>query len=103
MELNPDDARALYMAANALVALGERERGLDACRRALEIDPQDPMLLYNVACVLSLAGQIEPARDASPDPCAELTRRSPAGLQWRPEFHPPIDFHRSPPCARSAR
>jgi serine/threonine protein kinase len=28
-ELFPDDARALYLSANGLVALGEREKGLE--------------------------------------------------------------------------
>jgi tetratricopeptide (TPR) repeat protein len=56
LELNPDDARALYLAAGALVQLDERERALEWARRAQAIDPQDSGLLYNVACVFSLAG-----------------------------------------------
>ena len=34
--MSPDDTRALYMGANGLVGLGERERGLEWARRALE-------------------------------------------------------------------
>jgi TolB-like protein/Flp pilus assembly protein TadD len=56
LELNPDDARALYLSAGALVQLDERERALEWARRARAIDPQDSGLLYNVACVYSLAG-----------------------------------------------
>ncbi len=63
LRLNPDDGRALYMGANGLVALGEREKGLEWARQALELDPADPMLLYNVACIYSLAGQVENAID----------------------------------------
>ena len=56
LELNPDDARALYLSATALVLLGERERGLELARRAFAIDPDDSGVLYNVACVYALLG-----------------------------------------------
>jgi adenylate cyclase len=64
LKLNPDDARALYMGANGLVALGDVERGLEWADQALELDPHDPMLLYNVACIQSLAGRIDQAIDS---------------------------------------
>jgi adenylate cyclase len=60
-ETNPDDARALYMAANGLVALGERDRGRRLAERALAIQPDDPMLLYNVGCIFSMLGLIDQA------------------------------------------
>ncbi len=63
IDLHPDDARALYMGANGLVALGERDKGLDWARRARRIDPDDPMLLYNLGCIHSLAGDVEEAID----------------------------------------
>jgi serine/threonine protein kinase/Flp pilus assembly protein TadD len=55
LELNPDDARALYLGAQGLVQLGEQERGLELAKRALVIDPEDPGVLYNVACVYALS------------------------------------------------
>jgi tetratricopeptide (TPR) repeat protein len=61
LELNPDDARALYLAAGALMQLGERERALDWARRAYAIDPSDPGVLYNVACVYALGGMLDEA------------------------------------------
>jgi len=61
LRLNPDDARALYMAANALVALGKCPQGQQWAERALAIRPNDPMLLYNVGCVFSMLGRVEPA------------------------------------------
>jgi len=64
LSLHPDDARARYMAANGMVALGERERGLDWAPRALDIDPDEPMVAYNVACIQSLAGKLEEALDS---------------------------------------
>jgi serine/threonine protein kinase/Flp pilus assembly protein TadD len=61
LELNPDDARALYLAGGALMQLGDRERALDWARRAYAIDPTDPGVLYNVACVYSLGGMVDDA------------------------------------------
>jgi adenylate cyclase len=61
LALHPDDVRALYMGANALVALGEMERGLEWAQRALALDPEDAMLLYNLACIYSMAGRKEEA------------------------------------------
>ena len=63
LELYPDDARALYMGANGLVALGESAKGLEWARRARAIAPDDAMLLYNLGCIYSLAGEIDEAID----------------------------------------
>ena len=63
LALNPDDVRALYMGANALVALGERERGLEWAQRAFVLDPTDAMLLYNLACIYAMAARGEEALD----------------------------------------
>jgi TolB-like protein/Tfp pilus assembly protein PilF len=64
LKLHPDDTRALYMGANGLVALGEYEQGLELANQASTIDPEEPMVLYNVACVQSLAGRYEDALDS---------------------------------------
>lgn len=63
LALQPDDVRALYMGANAMVALGDRERGLEWAQRALALDPDDAMLLYNLSCIYSMAGRREEALD----------------------------------------
>jgi len=55
MRRHPDDVRALYMGANALVALGETEEGLSWARRARTIAPEEPLVLYNLACIHALA------------------------------------------------
>lgn len=61
LELNPDDARALYLGAIALNQLGQGERGLEWARRALAMDPEDAGVLYNVACAYAVQGQTEEA------------------------------------------
>jgi tetratricopeptide (TPR) repeat protein len=61
LDLNPDDIRALYMGANGLVALGQRQKGLAWARRAMEIEPGEPMLLYNLACIYCLADEYDKA------------------------------------------
>jgi serine/threonine protein kinase/tetratricopeptide (TPR) repeat protein len=61
LELNPDDARALYLGASGWVELGERDRALDWAKRAHAIDPEDAAVLYNVACIYSTAGLLDDA------------------------------------------
>jgi TolB-like protein/Flp pilus assembly protein TadD len=59
LEFNPDDARALYLGAIALLLVGEREQAFEWAQRALSMDSEDSNVLYNVACVYSLAGEID--------------------------------------------
>ena len=63
LDLNPDDARALYLGSGALIGIGKTEQGLEWAAKAVEIDPDDPAILYNVACTYSNAGRIEEAID----------------------------------------
>ncbi len=63
LELFPEDGRALYLGAIALVGLGERKRGLEWAERALAADPEEPSVLYNVACTYALLGKTDKALD----------------------------------------
>ncbi|MBN2265029.1 MAG: protein kinase [Candidatus Aminicenantes bacterium] len=63
VDLHPDDVRALYMGANGLIALGQKAKGLEWARRARRIEPDDPMVLYNLGCIHALAGDLEEAID----------------------------------------
>ena len=63
LELNPDDARAIYLGAAALIYLDERDKALEWARKASVIDPHNPATLYNVACAYSQLGEIERAID----------------------------------------
>jgi serine/threonine protein kinase/Flp pilus assembly protein TadD len=57
VELNPDDARAFTIGAVSLCRLGEHQAGLEWAERAVAIDPNDPGIQYNVACLFALEGE----------------------------------------------
>ncbi|MCH7548775.1 MAG: protein kinase [Candidatus Krumholzibacteriota bacterium] len=57
LELNPEDARALYLGAGVLRTLGRTEEGLEWVRKATMADPNDAGLHYNVACFFALMGE----------------------------------------------
>jgi non-specific serine/threonine protein kinase len=76
LRLNPGDVRALYMGANGLMALEETEKGLEWASLALVMDPNEPMVLYNVACIYSVAGKTEEALEC-------LERAAETGLSQR--------------------
>jgi TolB-like protein/Flp pilus assembly protein TadD len=76
LEIDTDDARALYMAANGMAALGEPDQAREWAQRACALRPHDGMVLYNVACVFSLLGLPEPALDS-------LERAVRSGLRQR--------------------
>jgi adenylate cyclase len=50
LTLHPEDPRPAHLGAGALFELGEMERAREWISRALAIDPDDPLTLYNVAC-----------------------------------------------------
>lgn len=61
LTMNPDDARAYYLGAGTLVALGDVRRAKQWLHRAIEIDPDDPIVQYNVACNLATLGEVDDA------------------------------------------
>ena len=63
LELKPDETRALYLGATPLQKVGRTEDAHRWIERALFIDPDDPSLLYNVACFYSQTGDIDKALD----------------------------------------
>ena len=76
MKVNPEDPRPLYLGAGGLIVLGERDKGLQWAARAFAMAPDDDSVLYNLACVYSVAGEAEKALD-----CLEKTVR--AGFKGR--------------------
>jgi serine/threonine protein kinase/Flp pilus assembly protein TadD len=61
LELNPDDARALYLGGIALAQVGQKDLALEWGDRALALDSEDSGVLYNVACVKALSGHTDEA------------------------------------------
>jgi adenylate cyclase len=63
LEWNPDDARAMHLGAGSLILLGD-VAGADLwLQRAIEIDPDNSVLLYNVACNYATLGRTEQSLD----------------------------------------
>lgn len=92
LDTAPTDARALYTGAQNAVIVGRTELGLDWARRLLALAPDDPTVYYNVACVFSLAEEI--------DEGVELFRKAVecgfAHPEWA-EHDPDLDALRSHP------
>ena len=59
LEMNPHDTRALYLGAQNLCRVGEREKGMELAERALGQDENEPVVLYNIACFYALEGDTE--------------------------------------------
>ena len=56
LEGQPDDTRAWYLGAGALMALGRTTEGIEWAEKARSIDPTDSMLLFNLAGIYALGG-----------------------------------------------
>jgi adenylate cyclase len=64
LEQDQSNGQALGFGANALAALGDRDRTRDWVARALRIDPDNRTMRYNLACALSLnLGDVDGAVD----------------------------------------
>src|SRR5262249_1561904 len=61
LRLNPHDTRALYFGAGNFWRVGERAKATELAERALKQDQNEPVVLYNVACVYAEQGNIEQA------------------------------------------
>jgi serine/threonine protein kinase/Flp pilus assembly protein TadD len=86
LELNPDDARAIYLGAGSLCHLGEREKAIKWAEKATTIDPDNPSVLYNVACVYSQLGELERGID-----CLEKSITTGMGQKEWIENDPDLD------------
>jgi adenylate cyclase len=63
LQLNPDDVRAVYMKSGSFFGLGDHDQALEWSDRALSMDPEEPSVLYNVACNYALLNEKEKALD----------------------------------------
>ena len=47
----------MYFGANALTQLSDKERAMKWAEHALQLEPDERQVLYNVACVYALLGE----------------------------------------------
>jgi adenylate cyclase len=60
---HPDNSRAAYLGAKALITLGQNERAKEWLTGSVAIDPDDVLTQYNVACAYTALGDTEAAFD----------------------------------------
>ncbi len=63
LALNPGDSRALYLGAGELQFLGDVVRSDEWARRAVQSDPTNPLMLYNIGCLHAVGGRRELSLD----------------------------------------
>jgi serine/threonine protein kinase/Tfp pilus assembly protein PilF len=61
---HPDDARAHLYYANTLVRVGKYDEAKKEAAKAIELNPNDPLMQYNVACFYSLLNDRKTAINA---------------------------------------
>jgi adenylate cyclase len=63
LRLNPHDTRALYLGAQNLYRVGEKDKAIVLAEQALKQDQNEPVVLYNVACFYALQENADRAMD----------------------------------------
>ncbi len=63
LRLNPHDTRALYIAAQNLYRIGEKDKATALAEQAMQQGMDEPVVLYNVACLYTGLGQTDRAID----------------------------------------
>jgi len=63
LDFNPDDARALYLGAGALIFANKPGEALQWTEKAISINPNEIVVLYNATFIYSLLGKIDLALD----------------------------------------
>jgi adenylate cyclase len=63
IRLNPHDTRALYIGAQNLWHVGEQKKSIELAEQALGQGQDEPMVLYNVACLYTTQGNLQRALD----------------------------------------
>jgi len=61
LALNPDESRAIYLGADVLIRMGEKEKAMEWVKRLAATDRDEPAILYGIACLYSLIGKPEEA------------------------------------------
>jgi adenylate cyclase len=78
LELSPERAHATCVGANVLISMGKLGRARELADRALWLDPDDPVVIYNGACVFARLGD----RDKALDLLEHLLPRHRYRVEW---------------------
>ncbi|HSY85189.1 MAG TPA: tetratricopeptide repeat protein, partial [Verrucomicrobiae bacterium] len=89
----PDNVHAIVQGAWALAYLGERKRAQEWARRAMAIDPDDPLDHYNLGCSLARMNKPDQALDLL-EACA--SKMSPEWIDWVKQDSDLISLHDHP-------
>ena len=79
LNVHPENSGPAQLGALALAHLGERDRAMEWAARAMAIDPDDLLALYNIACTYSQMGELDAAIDVLEK---VLPHRSPEQILW---------------------
>jgi TolB-like protein/Flp pilus assembly protein TadD len=61
LALNPDESRAIYLGADVLIRMGEKEKAMKWVKRLAATDRDEPAVLYGIACLYYLIGKPQEA------------------------------------------
>ena len=61
LQIHPGDARAIYFSALACAQTGDADEARARDERAIGMDPDEPQVIYNVACVFTMLGMFDEA------------------------------------------
>ncbi|HEY3515812.1 MAG TPA: tetratricopeptide repeat protein [Gammaproteobacteria bacterium] len=64
LQADPTDARALSLSSGSLIVLGRVDEARAWTRRSCELEPDEPYVHYNAACVLAQLGEVDEALNA---------------------------------------
>jgi non-specific serine/threonine protein kinase len=60
---HPDDSRAIYFMAGTYAEIGDKEKAVVWGQKSIALDPEDPAIYYNLACMYSILDEIDNALD----------------------------------------
>jgi len=88
LTIHPDNTRAAYLGAKALVTLGQNDRAKEWLDRALTTDPDDVLTQYNVACAYTALGDHEAAFDLLERLLPNANHETKAWIKYDSDFDP---------------
>ena len=88
LALHPESTNVKFAAAAALTVLGENGRALELAKSPLAIEPDDHMIVYNVACVYSTLGLVDEAIDLLERAMPRTSRYRQTWMQQDPDLDP---------------